>query len=67
MIGEYQITYLFLYWEELLLAFTEEGKHGMMGSCDAKKNTLNQYLRKEKKKKKKKLTEKVKKNDYLLF
>jgi hypothetical protein len=53
MIGEYQITYLFLYWEELLLAFTEEGKHGMMGSCDAKKNTLNQYLRKEKKKKKK--------------
>jgi hypothetical protein len=64
MIGEYQITYLFLYWEELLLAFTEEGKHGMMGSCDAKKNTLNQYLRKEKKKKKKKhLTEYVNKHD----
>jgi hypothetical protein len=63
MIGEYQITYLFLYWEELLLAFTEEGKHGMMGSCDAKKNTLNQYLRKEKKKKKKHLTEYVNKHD----
>jgi hypothetical protein len=63
MIGEYQITYLFLYWEELLLAFTEEGKHGMMGSCDAKKNQKPIFEKPKKKKKKKHLTEYVNKHD----